>query len=76
MTATHKCAAPRCGRYIGWRFLMCPKHWSLVPREIQMAVYRAWNDGKPTPAYTAARERAIASLVQQRDFFEPSSTQP
>ncbi|MFL5481165.1 MAG: hypothetical protein ACJ8AK_03165 [Gemmatimonadaceae bacterium] len=37
---THKCAADGCKKEISLSLLMCRKHWKLVPRKIQRAIWR------------------------------------
>ena len=38
----HKCKAPECNQQISEKYLMCPRHWSMVPRSIQLQVHKAW----------------------------------
>lgn len=43
MTAyLHRCAARNCPCRIKVEFLMCARHWAMVPRAIQNAVYRGY----------------------------------
>lgn len=37
----HPCAAPGCVRSVTDDFLMCAPHWRLVPRDLQVEVYKA-----------------------------------
>lgn len=68
----HKCAAPFCSTFVPWNFLMCGRHWSMVPPSIQQAVYESWNGGRPNAAHTAAVRCAIDSVPagRQLSLFE------
>lgn len=46
---------------------MCRVHWSRVPKELQQALWRAYNHGRGigTPAYREAREAAIQSVPRE-----------
>jgi hypothetical protein len=71
-TQLHACAAPGCTRKIGHTFLMCRPHWNLVPKSLQLSVYRTWHAFQnPThrnfllarrDAYNKAVQAAIESL--------------
>lgn len=41
---THKCAADGCKKEISIALLMCGRHWKLVPRQLQRAIWRTIND--------------------------------
>jgi hypothetical protein len=47
--------------------LMCPKHWRMVPRWVQSAVYAAFDHraGLGTPALHAAQSLAIRLVNDQ-----------
>jgi len=68
--AGHHCAV--CPATIKHGFLMCARHWHLVPRVEQQEVYRTWGRFQRSHArsgfgacarseYFEARDRAIAS---------------
>ena len=42
----HTCHAFKCETTCKPEFLMCPRHWRLVPRETQRAVYAAYRPGQ------------------------------
>lgn len=42
----HKCHAIGCKREIAPKFLMCPPHWRLVPKEIQREIWRRYRPGQ------------------------------
>lgn len=42
----HTCHAFNCDREIAPRFLMCPKHWRMVPRNLQVKVYATYRSGQ------------------------------
>ena len=66
---THPCDI--CQTPIGRSLLMCSKHWHLVPKDLQDAVYRTWGrvSRKADPhtklqhiaAYRQARDAAVAA---------------
>jgi hypothetical protein len=41
---THTCSVPNCRLQIASRLLMCPRHWRLVPSDLQAKVYAAYDD--------------------------------
>lgn len=42
----HTCPAEGCQQEVRDDRLMCWSHWKLVPKELQDAVYEAWNNGR------------------------------
>lgn len=42
----HHCHAIGCTAICKPEFLMCPKHWRMVPKREQFAVYRAYRHGQ------------------------------
>lgn len=64
---SHTCYAIGCGKLIRKHLLMCPKHWSMVPRHIQDEVnkwYRADN------AKWLAAIREARSTVEMLEVLE------
>jgi len=61
--STHRCAAPFCSHVISTRTLFCPHHWGMLPKDQQLAIYRAWNGGRVREDYADVRRRAIAYLT-------------
>jgi hypothetical protein len=69
--ALHLCHAKGCKTPVPPRLLMCGKHWRLVPRPLQQAVWRHYRPGQevdkePTGAYLDAAQMAIEA-VEKRD---------
>lgn len=64
----HPCAAELCAKLIPHRLLMCPRHWGMVPREIQSQLWRAYtradSDGRArlTKGYLAAVDACIEAV--------------
>ena len=64
-----QCKAAGCSKSIPDRFLMCRAHWSLVPEDLQNAVYRTYRElkenwcGETLKAYTAAVTAAITAVA-------------
>lgn len=64
---THACHARRCEVDVPPSRLMCPRHWRMVPRALQVAVWAAYRDGQeirkdPTPEYLRAAHAAIEAV--------------
>lgn len=72
--ARHTCHAHGCNVPCAPRFLMCPPHWRMVPRDIQSNVYLAVGRRGPyidetwAPWWRAAH-RAIAHVALQEGIF-------
>lgn len=70
--AKHLCHA-LCGRRCPPRHLMCRRCWALVPRTIQLQVWRHYQPGQetgraqPTAAWVAAAAAAKAAVLQARE---------
>jgi hypothetical protein len=76
MTMPHKCPVRDCEKQVGDVFLMCPRHWRMVPKELQTEVYRTFrymsdDEGKSgargsmrdlIEAYREARRAAIEAV--------------
>lgn len=66
----HHCHARFCGRSCKPEWLMCPRHWRMVPRPLQQAVWAAYRPGqcddkKPSEAWFQAAEAAIAAVFEK-----------
>jgi hypothetical protein len=66
----HKCRAVNCKSYVDYNFLMCPRHWFMVPRNIRIAVTRSWRfvvDHKRrfTVNWWTAVEDAVAFVAER-----------
>lgn len=64
---THYCKAPGCKQKVDNCFLMCHKHWYMVPREIRNEIWRtyqpmSWGDLDLFERYVRATEQAIESI--------------
>src|SRR5690349_9258719 len=72
----HTCKAPNCPEQISERFLMCSRHWALVPRGIQIRVHRAWRalnqgqDPENIATYQAVVSEAIRSVTPEPNLQE------
>jgi TRAP-type C4-dicarboxylate transport system substrate-binding protein len=77
----HRCAC--CTKPIRRWLLMCPRHWSMVPKAERDAVTDTWSEyqrasrgtysAQQRRAYAEARDRAIAAVQAQ---LEEPSTHP
>lgn len=68
---THHCHALGCKRACPPRWLMCKPHWSQVPRDLQVEVYRTVKlRGKGIDATWAPWWRAQALAIAHVAFLE------
>ncbi len=66
-----RCSAHACDTAVAAKLFMCPKHWRMVPLDLQAAIWRAYRpsqekDGKVSKAYWAAAQAAI-NAVRNRE---------
>lgn len=76
----HHCHYPPCKIEVHPRYLMCPRHWRMVPRPLQLRVWKTYNHGQEeglapvTRQYLDAADAAIEAVrercTRQRDLFE------
>jgi len=67
---SHRCHADACGREIPPRLLMCGKHWGLVPRSLQRAVWRYYRPGQeqdkaPSAIYMLVQNVAVLEVARE-----------
>lgn len=65
----HTCHAAECKVAVAPRFLMCPRHWYMVPPDVQRLIWmhyqRDQEIGKtPTIAYLAVQALAVAVVAK------------
>jgi len=63
----HHCHVPRCGVAVPPKFLMCRRHWHMVPAAEQRRVWLYYREGqeidkRPSEAYLRAAEAAIRAV--------------
>ena len=69
----HKCHAYGCKTKCKPEFLMCPRHWRMVSKKLQLEVYRHYVDGQcnlnppPTKEWLIAAKNAI-SAVKKKEY--------
>lgn len=77
MEQRHECHAEDCRLACKPEHLMCPRHWKMVPREIQRRVWANYRPGqcddkRPSEAWLRAARAAIAAVKRhegrQRSF--------
>lgn len=66
----HHCHARRCETAVKPELLMCLRHWRMVPRGIQRAVWDSYRPGQcddkhPSAAWHKAADAAIGYVAQQ-----------
>ena len=64
----HHCHAIGCETPVPPRLLMCSKHWFMVPKALQNAVWRYYVPGQeirkdPTPEYLEVMQEAINAVA-------------
>lgn len=64
----HHCHAKDCTLETAPRLLMCPRHWGMVPKDLQRRVWATYRDGqeqdkKPSADYLAAARAAINAVA-------------
>lgn len=64
----HTCHARGCSRSVPPAVFMCSKHWRMVPRALQHAIWRHFRPGQerdkePTSLYLAAAKSAIDAVA-------------
>lgn len=68
---THTCHAKGCNAPCKPEFLMCPRHWRMVPRKTQLLVYKYYQHGQcdlspmPSEKWHAAADLAIAQVAHK-----------
>lgn len=67
----HLCHATGCTVEVPPKLLMCPRHWRMVPPDIQRAVWRHYRPGqeidkRPTKEYLEVMKLAI-EVVEERE---------
>jgi hypothetical protein len=64
------CPVPGCQKAIAGRMLLCPKHWRLVPKVLQKAVWELYVPGQEAdrslvrPGYMKAMSEAVAAAEE------------
>lgn len=60
----HDCPIDGCDKSVPSHILMCKKHWSQVPRDLQREVYRTYARGMGVASeeYAEARSAAVAEV--------------
>ena len=72
----HLCHARNCDKECKPEFLMCPKHWKMVPPNLQQDVYKHYRKGqcddkKPSEEWLAAADAAIKSVSATENRADP-----
>ena len=70
MTGVHLCHAWECERQVPPRMLMCAKHWRMVPKSLQDAVWDTYVNGQedrkdPSYEYLIASQNAINAVADR-----------
>ena len=66
----HRCHARRCDAHCQPEHLMCAKHWRMVPKKLQEAVWATYRPGqcddmRPSQAWHEAASAAIAAVYEK-----------
>jgi len=73
---SNTCHAKNCSTVVLPRFLMCSRHWAMVPPLIQARVYKHYRPGQerdknPSTAYLAAAREAIDAVARKEGLLPP-----
>ena len=65
----HTCHAVGCEVRVAPKYLMCPRHWRMVPVATQKRVWATYRPGQeitkdPTSEYMAAHYTAVAEVAE------------
>ncbi|MEP0872453.1 hypothetical protein NDA01_21795 [Trichocoleus desertorum AS-A10] len=68
----HTCHAVGCDRPVEPKYLMCSKHWAMVPANLQTQVQQLYRPGQevdknPSPGYLNAARAAIAAVQRKEE---------
>lgn len=63
-THAHGAACSVCGTAVPRGRLMCPEHWRLVPKPMQLRVWRTWEEAQHRDGHFETRQRAIAAYTE------------
>lgn len=72
---SHTCHAKNCKTNCKPEYLMCPRHWRMVSRSTQNAVYRYYQPGQcdldpiPSEKWHAAADVAIAEVARKENII-------
>lgn len=75
----HQCHAILCTTEVHPRFLMCRRHWSMVPRHIQKLVWETYVPGQevrkdPTDAYMLVHLSAVVAVAEAEGLGDHPQT--
>jgi hypothetical protein len=70
---SHTCHARGCAVFVKPEFLMCGRHWKMVPARIQRAVYRHYRPGQcddmnPSKEWHEAANAAIGTVAKRESY--------
>jgi hypothetical protein len=76
--AAHTCHAEGCEAVVAPRFLMCPRHWRMVPKALQHAVWEHYRRGQertkdPSPEYLDAAMAVVNAVAEKERATSPSA---
>ncbi len=71
---THKCHAYQCKAAVPPRMLMCKHHWSLVPKNVQRAIWATYRRGqeqdkRPSDSYLAVQRVAVSAVAGMEGHY-------
>lgn len=67
----HTCHARGCGKPVPPKLLMCLRHWRMVPRDLQKAIWRTYTPGQErdhslvTKEYLEVQPRAVQAVYDK-----------
>lgn len=81
MDFNHHCHAYQCETVVHPKYLMCPKHWGMVPRKIQLLVWKLYRPGQevdkqPSDGYLLIQRSAVWAVFIKETGYEWSIVPP
>lgn len=75
----HHCHAVGCDKQVPPKMLMCPRHWRMVPKALQQAVWANYAAGQeitktPSAEYLKAAQAAISAVQKAESLPAPTAT--
>lgn len=60
---THTCHAEGCSKAVPPKFLMCGKHWAMVPKSQQLEIWRHYRPGQEVDKRPSAEYLRVMKIA-------------
>lgn len=61
----HTCHAINCSRQINPKYFMCPKHWAMVPANLQREIWKHYRQGQEVDKQPSEAYRAVTAVAKR-----------